>query len=112
MEREIQPPHLLIQQDKRIKINTNILHDQLHRPDGVLATIQAHSLWRDVDITQGIDNMCTSCKIMTIPAHARGKTRTSIVLKPLDKIQVDTVPNPEPMGLSVDTRFKYFLNIL
>ena len=96
-------------QDKRIKINTNILHERLHRPDGVLATIQAHNLWRDVDITQGIDNMCTSCKIMTIPAHARGKLRTSIVLKPLDEIQVDTVPNPEPMGLSADTRFKYFL---
>ena len=46
---------------------------------------------------------------MTIPAHARGKLRTSIISKPLDKIQVDTVPNPEPMGLSADTRFNYFL---
>ena len=57
-------------QDKKIKINTNILHECLHRPDRFLATIQKHNLWRDVDITQGIDNLCTSCKIMTIPAHA------------------------------------------
>ena len=27
----------------------------------------------------------------------------------MDEIQVDTVPNPEPMGLSADTRFNYFL---
>ena len=98
-----------IVQDKKTKINTNVLHDRLHRPDGVLATIQAHNLWRDVEVTQGIDHMCTSCKIMTIPAHARGKTRKSQVTRPLDEIQVDTVPNPEPMGLSADTRFKYFL---
>ena len=64
--------HIDSQQEKRTKINTNILHEQLHRSDGVLAIIQAHNLWRDVEITQGIDNMCTPCKIMTIPAHARG----------------------------------------
>ena len=29
--------------------------------------------------------------------------------RPLDEIQVDIVPNPEPMGLSADTRFNYFL---
>ena len=56
-----------------------------------------------------IGKMCTSCKIMTIPAHARGKLRTSIISKPLDEIQVDTVPNPEPMSLSADTRINYFL---
>ena len=94
---------------KKIKITTNTLHDRLHRSDGVLATVQAHNLWRDAEVTQGIDTICTSCKIMTIPAHARGKSRTSIVSKPLDEIQVDTVPNPEPMGLSADTRYNYFL---
>ena len=46
---------------------------------------------------------------MTIPAHAREKLQTSIISKLLDEIQVDTVPNPEPMGLSADTRFNYFL---
>ena len=46
---------------------------------------------------------------MLIPAHARGKARGSRVQKPLDDIQVDTVPKPEPMGLSADTRFNYFL---
>ena len=40
---------------------------------------------------------------------ARDKSRESKVYKPLDEIQIDTVPNPEPMGLSVDTRFNYFL---
>ena len=46
---------------------------------------------------------------MSIPAHARGKARESRVQRPLDEIQVDTVPNPELMGLSADTRFNYFL---
>ena len=46
---------------------------------------------------------------MTIPANARGKTQDSQVIKTLDEIQVDTVPNPEPMGLSADTQFNYFL---
>ena len=46
---------------------------------------------------------------MTIPANARGSSRTSQVSKPLEEIQVDTVPNPEPMGLSADTRYNYFL---
>ena len=46
---------------------------------------------------------------MSIPAHARGKARESRVQRPLDKIQVDTVPNTESMGLSADTRFNYFL---
>ena len=34
---------------------------------------------------------------MSIPAHARGKARESRVQRPLDEIQVDTVPNPEPI---------------
>ena len=93
----------------KMKLDTGLLHNRLHRPAGVLATIRAHDLWRDVDITQSIDPLCTTCKIMSIPAHARGKARGSKVHKPLDEIQVDTVPNPEPMGLSADTRFNYFL---
>ena len=39
---------------------------------------------------------------MSIQAHGRGKARESRVQSPLDKIQVDTVVNPEPMGLSAD----------
>ena len=46
---------------------------------------------------------------MSIPAHARGKARESRVQRPLDEILVDTVPNPEPMGLLADNRFNYFL---
>ena len=34
---------------KKIKITTNTLHDRFHRSDGVLATVQAHNLWRDPD---------------------------------------------------------------
>ena len=34
---------------KRMKIDTGLLHNRLHRPDGVFATIRAHDLWRDVD---------------------------------------------------------------
>ena len=29
--------------------------------------------WDDVQVVDGIDTLFTSCKIMTIPAHARGK---------------------------------------
>ena len=93
--------------DRKIKINKNVLCESLHRPDSILATIEAQSLWQDVDNTQCIDTMCRSLKIITTPSHCRGKTCTSTVLKLLDKISVDTVPNPESMCLSADTRFKY-----
>ena len=94
---------------KKLKIDAGLLHARLHRPDGVFATIRAHDLWRDVDITQSIDPLCTTCKIMSIPAHVREKARESRVKRTLDEIQVDTVPNPEPMGLSANTTFNYFL---
>ena len=45
---------------------------------------------------------------MTISAHARGKERNSIIWKPLEQIQVDTVPNPEPSGISMESKFNYF----
>ena len=91
------------------KLDTNILHDRFHRSDGALATIKAHDLWRDISTVQGYDSICTSCKIITIPASARGKRRDTQVSFPLEEIQVDTVPNPEPLGLSPDSRFNYFL---
>ena len=46
---------------------------------------------------------------MTIPAASRGKTRNSQPVSPLDEIQVDTVPNPEPLGLSPESKYNYFL---
>ena len=82
---------------KKAKISTNILHDRFHKSDGAIATIKAHNLWEDVNITQGNDSVCTSCKIMTIPSHSRGKESNSVARHPLDEIQVDTVPNPEPL---------------
>ena len=53
--------------------------------------------------------MCTSCKILTILSSSRGKKRESQVYNPLEEIQVDTVPNPEPSGISIDSRCNYYL---
>ena len=86
-----------------------MLHDRFHRSDGAIATIKAHNLWEDVNITQGNDSVCPSCKILTIPSHSRGKERNSVARHPLDEIQVDTVSNPEPLGLSLESRYGYFL---
>ena len=58
---------------KKIKLSTNILHNRFHRSDRAMATIKAHDLWQDVYITPDMDFICTSCKIMTIPAASRGK---------------------------------------
>ena len=60
--------------DKRhskTKINTNIIHSRFHRSDGAIATIKAHDLWNDVEVTQGNDFVCTSCKIMSIPSSSK-----------------------------------------
>ena len=64
---------------KKTKLDIGLLHAKLHRPYGVFATIRAHDLWRDVGITQSINLFCTTCKIMIILAHARGKIRESKV---------------------------------
>ena len=46
---------------------------------------------------------------MSIPSSSRGKKRESQVHTLLEEIQVDTVPNPEPIGISTDSRFNYYL---
>ena len=97
------------QSHPKYKLSTEILHSRLHRSHGAFATVKAHNLWLDVDITQGTDQLCTSCKMMSIPAASRRKTRTSHVTRPLEEIQLDTVPNPEPLGLSSDSRYSYYL---
>ena len=101
------PSNEIIRQ--KIKINTNLIHNRFHRSKGAIATIRSHDLWDDVQIVHGIYTLCTSCKIMTIPAHARGKERNSIIWKPLEEIQVDTVQNLEPNGISMESTFNYFL---
>ena len=93
----------------KTKINTNIIHSRFRRSDGAIATIKVHDLWNDVEVTQGTDFVCTSCKIMTMPSNSRGKKRESQVHNPLEEIQVDTVPNHEPIGISTDSRFYYYL---
>ena len=60
-------------QKHKTNIDTNLLHDRFHRSDGGFATIRAHNLWRDVNITQGFNSNCASYKIMTTPATSRGK---------------------------------------
>ena len=97
---------------KKIKLSTNVLHDRFHRSDGALATIKVHDLWKDVYITPRNDSICTSCKIMTLPAASRGKTRNSQPVSPLDDIQVDTVPNPEPIMKYICTEFDLFVGFI
>ena len=46
---------------------------------------------------------------MTISAASRGKTRNSHPVSPLEEIQVGTGPNPEPLGLSSESKNYYFL---
>ena len=40
---------------------------------------------------------------------SRGKSRNSFPTFPLEEIQVDTVPNPDPHGISVELKYNYFL---
>ena len=89
---------------KKLKLSTNLIHDRFHRSDGAIATIKAHDLWQDVHVISGNDSVCTSCKIMTIPAASKGKPRNLSPTFPLEEIQVDTVPNPEPLGISAESR--------
>ena len=46
---------------------------------------------------------------MTIPVSSRGKSRTTIPTFHLEEIHVETVPNPEPQGVSTESRYNYFL---
>ena len=41
---------------------------------------------------------------MTIPAASREKTRIRQHVSLFEEMQVDTVPNPEPLGLSPESR--------
>ena len=50
-----------------------------------------------------------SCKLATIKHAARSKTRSSTPKSFLEEIQVDTVPNPEPLGVCAETKHKYLL---
>ncbi len=46
---------------------------------------------------------------MTIPAASRQKLRNTSPTFPLEEIQVDTVPNLEPQGISTESKYNYFL---
>ena len=46
---------------------------------------------------------------MTIRTTSRNKTRSNICKSFLEEIQIDTVPNPEPLGISSETRCNNFL---
>ena len=94
---------------KRKKITADTIHNRILRSQNTLATIMQEDLWEDVQVIQGIDKFCTTSRVMTIPTANRNKTRQSECKSFLFEIQVDTVPNPEPQGISIETRFKYFL---
>ena len=49
-------------------LSLGIQIQRIKEKDGALATIKAHDPWEDVYIIPGNDSICTSCKIMTIPA--------------------------------------------
>ena len=56
---------------KRMKIDTWLLHDRFHRPDGVFATKRAHDIWRDVAKTFGWNSSWHSSKPSTMPGTNR-----------------------------------------
>ena len=56
-----------------------------------------------------MDSGCVSCKTISIPAHSTTKSRESDVNKPLEEIQINTIPKPEPIGFSTESTFNYFL---
>ena len=81
-------PQQLTTPKKKTNLDTGLLHAMLHRSDGVFVTIRTHDLWRDVNITQSIDPFYTTCKIMTIPTHARGsKVENPKSINPLMKFK-------------------------
>ena len=45
---------------------------------------------------------------MIIPTASRGKQRNTQPIYPHEEIQVNTVANPEPLGLSSESRSNYF----
>ena len=59
------------------KLNTNILHARFHRSNGAIATIKAHNLRNDVEVTKGTNFACTTCKIMSTSSSSREKRRES-----------------------------------
>ena len=95
--------------NSKLKVSTDILHSRLHISHELLATIKAKNLWHDVDISQCSGQLFTSRKITSIPAASMGKHCTSHVFSPLDEIQVDTIPHPESLGLSSESRYGYYL---
>ena len=67
---------------KKMRIDIGLLHSRLHRQNGVSAITGAHDLWRDAGITQSIDPLYTTYKIILIPVHSRGKIRESRIQNP------------------------------
>ena len=80
-----------------------------HRSDGAIVRIKAHDLLNDVEVTQCTGFVCTSCKIMSISSSSREKKREMQVIRLLEEIQVDTIPDTEPISVSPDSRFNYYL---
>ena len=56
-----------------------------------------------------MDSTCTSCKTITIPSTYRWKQRTTEYMYPLEEMQVDNFLISEPLELSSESRYNYFL---
>ena len=65
-----------------------------------------HDFLNKVEVAQGIDSIYTSCEVTS---SSRGSKRNPIVFKHLNEIQIDIVPDTEPIGISSKSRFGYFL---
>ena len=65
-----------------------------------MSAIKTHDMWTDNDAVQEIDYIYTSYQVMTtIPCKFRENERMYILLNLLDEIQINTAPNPEPVGV-------------
>lgn len=95
--------------NKRKCILSNIIRSKPHRIEDFLAIIKLEGLWEVVLVIPSVDKFHMSCKIMIIPHAARSKNLTSTQKASLEEIQIDMVPDPEPLGVSLETHFKFFL---
>ena len=85
---------------RKTQISTDSIHSRFHRSNRPMSTIKAHGLQTDNDAVQEIDYIYTSYQVMTtIPCKFRENERMYILLNLLDEIQINTAPNPEPVGV-------------
>ena len=60
-------------------------------------------------VVWAIASVYISCKVMIVPSRSMENEEKSLVSKFLCDILIENVPNSEPMGISPESRFRYFL---